>query len=480
MSNTDLFDIAEELITGKKYSEAVSELEKVTAEHLTYEETRALTSLFARIPEEYRAASAPHCLQELELAAMSGNQSSVEKWYGRMIALREKYKDGTQARTVLEDYICMANIVRPGSDNARLLLMMAVLYHEGAGTKAHAVLSPTARMPSVLRGRKDLSDWSQTYGAVTSILSPIISALFGTAGNGLTDCFRAEVLLERGNLSAAADAIAGALSASDPDIYFAGHAILTRIKSRQPGGQSPDTVLDSIGTMIEERGAYWLVPNYNALRAQFSLLSDGKYAREWFETDAPDELSGIAPCDYFRAMTKAKLYLAFGRTNDALMLAQMLIALVASSDSRPLNTADCLAMEAVACHLGGNDDEAAEKLEKALELTEIYGYVNLYTAYGAPMAELLASYIQRCPDGGSRRYAEKILAATEVYAKLYPALLSDEPAAPEQPAELPHEERAGEPDAQPAEEKSAEPDAQPTEEKAAKAPEKKPKPKKKK
>jgi len=73
-----------------------------------------------------------------------------------------------------------------------------------------------------------------------------------------------------------------------------------------------------------------------------------------------------------------------------------------------------MVLQAVALHLCGERDAAAQVLDEALALAEPEGFIRIFVDEGAPMAELLAAAAAR---GARPGYVRKLLAAIEAEAK---------------------------------------------------------------
>ncbi|MEG1774709.1 MAG: hypothetical protein RR320_07635, partial [Oscillospiraceae bacterium] len=152
---------------------------------------------------------------------------AARHWYNQLAVLRDAQKEGTRERAVVSQYFSCAGLMMPKIDNARLLLMLAILFNEHQGRYKlpdPLPLSVTARRPSVLRGAKDLSEWGKNYRAVASIVEPMLTELFADSNHGITAAAISELLYEYNDLNAASVEVAAALSCAIPEVAFAGMA----------------------------------------------------------------------------------------------------------------------------------------------------------------------------------------------------------------------------------------------------------------
>lgn len=410
-------------VAASDYAEAVSALCAVDVHHLNETEREEIRSLFSSIPEESRAASPVHCVQEMQSAWYEGRTEDFGLWHARLLRLRTGCKADATCRSITEKCICCASFMLPKTDNAQILLMLAVLANDKDAVLPFTV-SVTLNYPSILRGSRDFSVWGQHYGAVAEIVRPLIRAVYGNNDLGLVECGKAELLYERNNIPAASMEIGGAFVSKDMDVLFVAYAVLARIRALDPSNGGWREPLDRFGSMIEERGADWLLPNYEALRVRFSLLHGGTAeAGLWLSEKSGSEWDGVRPENGYRLMTKARVYLALGRNTEAVSLAEEL-KLIFAAETRTLDIVECGVIEAIACERLGSDALAMEQLGAALAAAEPYGYVRIFADYGAPAYRLLGKYSHESAQrGGSAKFLARLTESAKCFALLYPEYL---------------------------------------------------------
>lgn len=441
MLDRDLFRKAQGSAAASDYGDAVSVLCGVDMNHLNEGEREEIRSLFCTIPEEHRAASPVHCIQEMQVAWYEGRGEDILSWYARLLKLRSGCGADSSCRSLTEKCICRASFMLPKTDSAKVLLMLAVLAND-RGTVPPLAVSATANYPSMLRGSRDFSVWGQHYGAVAEIVRPMLQSIYGGAGDGEIECARAELLYEKNNLPAASMEIGGAFVAKDPDVLFAVYAVSARIRALDPSGRAWREPLDRFGNILEERGADWLAPNYEALRIRFSLLNGGTEEAEiWLSEESGSEWDGICPDNAYRMMTRARVFLALGKYTEAVSLAEELRQIFAA-ESRTLDMIECGVMEAIACERLGSETLAMERLDEAVLAAETYGYVRVFADFGAPAYHLLLKYgresgqqaLQKGEHGGSAKFAAQLTESAKCFALLYPEYLLEKKALPDLPA----------------------------------------------
>lgn len=426
MLDGDIIRRAKAAVGEERFSEAVNLLDSVQVERLTRDEVSEIRRLFDSLPEEQRAASPLHCVQEIQLCQLTGRTDEIQKWYNCVVAMRDSGRDGEQGRSLLERCVSYAGMLRPMTSNATMMLLMAVIFNErGEGERSETFLSVTGKRPSIIHGRKDLSDWCAHYGAVTSIVGPMLAGNRGDGAKGIVGCARGEMFYERNDLNAATMENAAALSAEDPEVLFAGYTLLAKLYSLDPYAQSYVRVLEHIGKVLEDRGADWLLPNYRALRVRFSLLEGGtEQAEEWL-AGAVSEWDGVTSETYYEMATKARVYIALGRYREAMSLLEQLLRFL-ECDIRPFDQAECLVHAAVACDRLGSGKQAMEKLDQALRMMEPFGFIRVFADCGTPMLHLLLRYAKETPlQGMFGKYVARITEAAKGFSLRWPAYFSE-------------------------------------------------------
>ncbi|MEG0763219.1 MAG: LuxR C-terminal-related transcriptional regulator [Oscillospiraceae bacterium] len=381
------------------------------------------------IPQNIIMTSPYYCFEALCVDLYYDRFTQVRKWYSQLALLRDGYKEGSKERDIASQYLCCAGFMLPNTDNARMLLLFAILFNEYGGHNKMPTpipLSITSRRPSVLRGAKDLSEWGKNYRAVASIVEPMLTVLFEDKKHSISSAAVAELLYEYNELNAAAEEVAAALSSDITEVVFTGMALLSRINFASATDEKRITELFvNMKRLIEDSSSTQLLPAFNALRTKLDIHTGHlEPVAAWLEACEEDELHCTHMNSYV-LMTKAEAMIALGRPRDAITLLECLqIAL--REDFYPLDTIECLAHCAVACELLNDRERALDKLKEALQMAEPYKYVRVIADTGPIMMRLLS---QACKESTftqniSEKYLHNVLEATKSYSMLRPALYS--------------------------------------------------------
>lgn len=419
------FEQARKSVELQRYDQAMALLRQDTVSRLDEEQIIALDNLLGSIPEEVRRRSPQMCLLSLASDLRCGRARQARAWLNQIVALRDACKEGTRERAMLVQYTCCASILMPSTDNAQLLLLLSILHSETVNYNLRPLaVSAVAGRPSVLRGAKDLSEWVKNYRAVTSILSPLFGSFLPYGGKGAASAAIAEMFYEQDNINAAAIEVAGALSAPDIEVAFAGYAQLMRIARLGGTSRSPEDIAATLERMLNEKQAQYLMLAYNALCIRQDICAGRlQRVREWVEQCRVNELENCHLARSYELITRAQALIALGRCREALTLLESL-TLMLQEDTRPLDTVECLAHSAVACELLGSRDLALDKLGAALRMAAPYRYIRVLADCGPVMFHLLSLLLkdERAVEPLPDHYTRALLNASKNYSMLFPAL----------------------------------------------------------
>jgi LuxR family maltose regulon positive regulatory protein len=413
------------LAAEQQYADLAKKLEQIQVQRLTKEEQDEVGSLFSALPQDILDASPELTYSMILLGIQRGNIGAAQKGYASLVGMRDRLKENAPGRKLLENRVFCAALDMPLETNTNLLLNLAVLASEAADAKFPlAKLSVTGKLPSVLRGAKDLSSLAKHYRAVVSIVRPLLGAFLEDNGTGVCETAIAEVLYERNDLNEASLQAAAAMNAENPEVAFAALSLMARISVVDTSATPPAEILSHIGGILEKKQAYWLLPNYHALCARFDILrGDTEKVRAWLDSCGFSDLDGFTLRDSYGLLTKAKAYIALGEYRNAATLLEGL-TLAMQKEQRVLDTIECLANGAIVCELMGNGDRATAKLEQALLLAQDYGYVRVFADLGKQLFHLLARYVKEGqPDAKiNEKYIKRITESASIFSTLCPAL----------------------------------------------------------
>lgn len=380
---------------------------------------RALRDCAGRLGEEEILQSPDLMCAMSMLRSMTLEPEESERWYealngylGRMDRRDEDDKRVRGLRLYLD--LCLphrdaAGLPKAARSADRLLRSKALVLPE---------IDVTGGLPSVIRGRRDLSQWVPRAGELCGTLCPPAERVLGRGGVGLEELIQAESLLEQGgDISGWFPRLAALQpklrAEGTPELEFVCTALLARAMCAAGRPSSAEELLLRFRGEAEQAGKRRVLSNLDAMRCRLSLLGDGRYATAWLAEQPPGEDAFLWE-DSYRCLTRARCWLRDRRHHDALLLLGRLLDYFRRG-SRPLDRLETLILTAVCRFCMGCGDWEAY-LAQALELGERYGYVAVFAREGAALLPLL-----EC--GGHNvqnpAYRERILAGAVEQAGYY-------------------------------------------------------------
>lgn len=276
----------------------------------------------------------------------------------------------------------------------------------------------TGGLPSILRGRRDLSRWVPRAQELHDAIRAPAERVLGRGGTGLGELALTEALLEQGgDISGRFPALAALQpklkAGGTPELEFVRTALLVRALCAAGSLSAAQELLLRSRAEAEQADAPRILSNLDAMRCRLSLLEDGTYATAW----AAEQPSGedIFPwADSYRCLTRVRCRLRDREHHAALLLLGRLLDCFQRCD-RPLDRLEALILTAVCRSRMGCEDWRGY-LAQALELGARYGYVSVFAREGAALLPLLERYGHGDTDPA---YWERILSGTVTQAGHY-------------------------------------------------------------
>lgn len=398
-----------------------------------------LAELLESAPEEEIGQTPGLCFLAVSHHAAQGETAAARRRLGQLAALRDSRMEGSAGRGSLTQLTACAAMMLPQGDNARLLPLLSAAHH---ATVAHSLppvlLSATGGRPSVLRGSKDLSQWGQYDRAVCAMVRPLLQSVLPGAEAEACAAAVAELLYEKNDLGAAATQAAQAAACGNEEIAFAGYGLLARIAALDSAAGRPDALLAELGSLLEKTSISALGENYRALGAMVDLTAGRlEKVRAWVE-QSPE--GAVTPAAGYRLIARARALLALGQCREAAALLEQLLRLL-REDFRPLDTAECRMLQAVAQELLGDRALALENLALALAAAAPYGYIRVIADGGPVVCRLLEQLVEEDrPEALPGGYLEKVADAARAQTARFPWLFCPAGAGGEEPPELTEDE----------------------------------------
>ncbi len=410
----------------------------------TYEEGTACIEIVDKIPEDVLKSSIKFCSILACHKWNDGKLAEGDKWFLNAMLLRDASKEESEERINLNLLCSMIGIKNPAKDNAHLMLNLSIIYNEYLRSgQRFPGMTATNALPSVLRGYKDMSEWTENYRAVRSILRPIISAVFDNNGQGLIETAVGEIMYEQNKHDEAVVEIAKAMASNDIEMMFASRGVLAKINRLDKSATQPKDILAEVQELLVKEENAYIRANFEAFKVRLAMeKGDLEAVSAWLE-ESGCKVGNYAIRKLYCQITTAKCYIALERYKDAVVMLEGLIDMLRGV-YRPIDLAECLANAAIVYELMGSKDIADERFARALKITKPNGYVRIYADLGNSIIPIVDRYKEKY---GENAYINKICASANEFTTLFPKLyVKDGVALAAQPEalEAPMQEQAAE------------------------------------
>ena len=357
-----------------------------------------------------------------EIECLQGHAEECDRWYEaleqfiRQTPVRDaRHKTAEEAKAYLD--LCLSHH-GSASTLKRLLavakapgLRQSQAWRNGFNVSGNSV--------SLLNGGLDFCRWVPHGWSLYRLFKKPIELALGRGGSGVADVAIAERELEArldGDYSAATMKVReGLLRASDnPEIHCAAIGIQSRIAAAQGNVNEAVSMIDHVLVSLSDRHPRRLAQNLRVFRHGLLLLEGNVAdARNWLETEAPDETGDFVIMDRYQYMLKLRLYIILAQRAKAPFLITLLRQYFESYD-RPYMLIQLNLLEAVYYYRGGGE-AWRDRMREALALAKRYGLVRVIADEGIAVIDMLNE--MELPSG---TWEDGVLALTRRQAAYYP------------------------------------------------------------
>lgn len=354
-------------------------------------------------------------------------------WYGELKKYRERSAGGERKAADIQLLFLDISLPQRGIENLVEIFqkMPQVVFSRGYELPEFSV---TSDLPSMMDGGKDFSEWSRHDRALSLSIGKIVARALGKYGRGLVPLALAESQLEKGGdlteiVSWISEGQMQAQNGGKIEMEFVAVGLLARINCMS--GRCDDAIahLGAFREKAEERGAYRLLPNIDAMRCFIALLTgDILTAEKWME-QAPDETKDFFIMWRLLYRVKVRCYIASGEYIRAASLVQKL-SVYASQYHRTIIQIEAGLLMAVICCRQKNG-QWKEYITEAMRLAGKYRFVHTVCKEGIAILPLLQQILKEPDLAGLKGtvpddWLRKVVSETEKNARRYPSYLQEE------------------------------------------------------
>ena len=283
--------------------------------------------------------------------------------------------------------------------------------------------SVTSTLPSLLDGGKDFSPWSKKDDLLYAALKVPVEGVLGRDGVCMADCALAESKFEKGEnvkdrvLSLMAN-LEKVRRSGTPDIEFAIVGLLARIQMDSGRADDARQTLLTLRERFEANGENRFLPNLDAMLCRVYLyLGDDSQVSRWYREKAPKNPQKISSLRRYQYITQARVELAMGDENRALLTLAPLSPYFETC-RRYILSIHIHLISAIAKNRMGEGDWQND-LRAALDTASEYHFIRTVSQYGAAILPLMGNLDW----DGDKAFLKQLMTALRIQAACYPNYL---------------------------------------------------------
>lgn len=248
--------------------------------------------------------------------------------------------------------------------------------------ESYSAVILTGNMPSVINGKLDFTAYLDS-----EILSEVLNR---EETAGIAEICKGEVLYEKNKKAKAMSYLSkGLFDASTKErvqLQYAAEGIMARILQSEGRADTAEARLISMQSKAEETRHFELFPNIRASLVHCALLKgeDNKITK-WLENEGIHDYEGFYITDRFRLITKARVYMSFGRNVEALYILSILEE-CARTCSRNYLQIEISLLKAIILYRQG--EKWQPLLLKTVQKAADYAYIHILSDQGAALLPL--------------------------------------------------------------------------------------------
>jgi len=385
-----------------------------------------LKNYYLALPEDIILHSSELMSGMSMLQSIMMNDEESERWY-QALAMYAKTQTGSSKREAqaLLFYLDVA-LPQRGTVHMKDVLMSAWTRIAQKGT-CFPEISLTNNQPSIMNGGKDFCDWSKNDRAMAAAIGKPVELLLGKFGKGLVDLALAESYAEKGMDNYEAAVLAGkgrmqAESGGKKEQVFVAVGILSQLSIINNHIKDALESVESFRAGCDS-SSIQLLRGIDALKIRILLYISHTNEIAELMKQMPDEDKEFCTLERFRYITKARVYLAMGKKDKAILLLERM-TVYAEKRNRTYLLMEIQILLAIAYSRIDNP-KWKEYLQQAVSKAEEYHFVRILSREGAALWELLKGQELTWQNESFKR---QVMHECEQMANLYPSYLKEKKA----------------------------------------------------
>ncbi len=384
-------------VIAKKYEKVCEILNEQILEHIgIVNDNTELKNILLSIPESIVIKYPYLCANIAIIYSLSYNIGKFEEWLDKLKKMKINKCNTNLENKIIEECISYCKVSSPNINNIELIFelrKMSRLSEEINGIKQKMTL--TGNQPTLLSGSKDICNWSKKYEFIASIIPDFLENIFGKLADGAANIGIGEIMYQRNELEKASikilKGIAKSQSSKNIDVMFVGYIVLAKIMFGRSSSQEYKNELEYFENEIVKSGAKYLMNNYAACKVRFAIIKkDIDTVNKWLES-APDIKLDFNTLSRYQYFTKVRADIFKGDYNNANIALDMLYEYIITY-KRTFYEMEYYILKAIIMNKLNQDEEMKENIEKALLLSQKFGYIRIFVDEGEEILKILKKY----------------------------------------------------------------------------------------
>ena len=383
-----------------------------------------LRRYYLDLPEKVIKQNAVLMASMSMLQSILMNEEDSERWYQILKGYEEE-----QTGSIKKEARSMLLYLDIGLPHRGIENMTDILKNAGALIKERKAALPefsvTSNLPSQMNGGKDFCAWSTQDKELAASIGRVMELILGRYGKAVVNLGLAESFFEKGrdNYEVMALAERGRIQAEVAghlEQYFVAVGILAQLSLFNGYVQDGIDLLDGFEKKAREEAPY-LLPNIRAMRCRIDLYRGRTMEILEWQKEAPDESEEFCTMEQFRYLTKVRVYLYNGKTEQAIGLLHRLL-FYAENMHRTYVEMEVRMLLAIALERVGNKVWQSE-MQNCLSMAQEYHFVRLISREGSGVLKLLKAGNFKW---GNKEYKKQVIGECEKMAAFYPSYLKEQ------------------------------------------------------
>jgi len=263
--------------------------------------------------------------------------------------------------------------------------------------------SITINIPTFHRSTLDFSELAtdNTEESVIYTAGENLGWLFGAEANLISSCVTAWLLYEQGYLEKAHVFALAAntelTSHNSQELKFCILSVLYHIMDAMSLKKEAEHLLDRINENIEQHNAYYLTPNFRAMKIRKELANGNtNAARYWLTVNNSSPFDHISLYGIYQIFTTCRAYITCNEYDSAIILLTGVLGF-AKKYNRPLDIIEANILLAIAYKKKNRNFKinALQYLETAVSLACTFRYTQIFVNDGAALYAMLEQLVKK-------------------------------------------------------------------------------------